>query len=321
MSSGVPRARAPLAHATLTLAALAVEAVVGYPDRLHRRLPHPVVGLGALISEGERRLNRSDRSPRASRLSGIATVAATAGVAALAGLAASRLPGPASVLAATLGLAQRSLCDHVSAVAKALEADDLPAARAAVGMIVGRDTAGLDASGVATAAIESLAESFNDGVVAPAFWLALAGLPGLYAYKAVNTADSLIGHREPRWKDFGWAAARTDDLMNLAPARFAGVLIAMAGGGGWKTMLRDARRHASPNAGWPEAAMAGALGVRLGGPVAYDGVMTDRPVFGDGPAPTVADLKQALNIYVRATGLLWAAFATLSFRGGREWRR
>ncbi len=321
MSSGVPRGGAPFAHASLALAALAVEALVGYPDRLHRRLPHPVVGLGALINAGERCLNRPERSPRARRLSGVATVVATAGVAALAGLVASRLPGPAPVLAATLGLAQRSLYDHVAAVAKALEVDDLPAARTAVGMIVGRDTAELDASGVATAAIESLAESFNDGVVAPAFWLALAGLPGLYAYKAVNTADSLIGHKEPRWKDFGWAAARTDDVMNLAPARLAGALIAMAGGGGWTVMLRDARHHASPNAGWPEAAMAGALGVRLGGPVAYDGVMTDRPVFGEGPPPTVADLKRALNIYVRSTGLLWMAVATLSSRGGRAWRR
>lgn len=293
------------------------EALIGYPHRLHRRLPHPVVGLGALIDAGERLLNRPERSPRAKRISGIATVAATAGIAALAGLAASRLPGPAPVLAATLGLAQRSLHDHVAAVAKALEADDLSAARIAVGMIVGRDTAALDASGVAAAAIESLAESFNDGIVAPSFWLALAGLPGLYAYKAVNTADSLIGHREPRWKDFGWAAARTDDVMNLAPARLAGALIAMAGGGGWKIMLRDARHHASPNAGWPEAAMAGALGVRLGGPVAYDGVMTDRPVFGQGSPPTAADLRRALNIYVRACGLLWAAVAI----GGRAWGR
>jgi adenosylcobinamide-phosphate synthase len=169
---------------------------------------------------------------------------------------------------------------------------------------------------VAAAAIESLAESFNDGVVAPAFWLAVGGLPGLCAYQAVNTADSLIGHREPRWKDFGWAAARTDDVMNLAPARLAGVLIAMAGGGGWRIMARDARYHASPNAGWPEAAMAGALGVRLGGPVAYEGVMTDRPIFGEGPPPTPADLRRALNVYVQACGLLWSTIAI----GGRAWR-
>lgn len=308
-------------NARLALAALATEALVGYPDRLHRRLPHPVVGLGALIDGAERRLNRPDRGPGVRRLSGIATVAATAGLAAVVGLAASRLPGPGPVMAATLGLAQRSLHDHVAAVLKALEADDLPKARTAVGMIVGRDTAALDASGVAAAAIESLAESFNDGIVAPAFWLALGGLPGLYAYKAVNTADSLIGHKEPRWKDFGWAAARTDDVMNLAPARLAGALIVAAGGGtwdaGWKTMLRDARHHASPNAGWPEAAMAGVLGVRLGGPVAYDGVLTERPSFGEGESPTTADLRRALNVYVRACGLLWAAVAV----GGRLWRR
>ncbi len=276
-----------------------------------------MVGLGAMIDAAERRWNRPERSPGARRLSGVATVVGTAGVAALVGLAASRLPGPAPVLAATLGLAQRSLHDHVAAVAEALEADDLPGARTAVAKIVGRDTATLEASGVAAAAIESLAESFNDGVVAPAFWLAAAGLPGLYAYKAVNTADSLIGHREPRWKDFGWAAARTDDVMNLAPARLAGALIATAGGGGWRVMIRDARRHASPNAGWPEAAMAGALGVRLGGPVAYEGVMTDRPVFGEGSEPSVVDLRRALAIHLRACGLLWAAVAI----GGRAWRR
>ena len=307
----------PEGHARLALAALATEALLGYPDRLHRWLPHPVTGLGALIDAGERLLNRSEHSPRRRRAGGVLTMAATAGVAALTGLAASRLSGPAPVLAATVGLAQRSLYDHVAAVARALETDDLPAARTAVGRIVGRDTADLDASGVAAAAIESLAESFNDGVVAPACWLAIAGLPGLFAYKALNTADSLIGHREPRWKDFGWAAARTDDLMNLAPARLAGALIVTAGGGGWSIMLRDARHHASPNAGWPEAAMAGALGVRLGGAVAYDGVMTERPTFGEGPVPVAADLRRALDIYVKACGLLWAVIAV----GGRAWRR
>jgi len=303
--------------ARLALAALATEALIGYPDRLHRRLPHPVTVLGAMIETGERRLNRPERSGPRRKAAGIATLIATTGVAALAGLAASRLPGPARVLAATVGLAQRSLHDHVAAVAEALEADDLAAARIAVGRIVGRDTAALDEAGVATAAIESLAESFNDGVVAPAFWLAVAGLPGLYAYKAVNTADSLIGHKEPRWKDFGWAAARTDDAMNLAPARLAGALIVLAGQKGWRIMLKDARRHASPNAGWPEAAMAGALGLTLGGPVAYDGVMTERPTFGEGPPPTPADLRRALDIYVRACGLLWAAVAA----GGSSWRR
>ena len=275
------------------------------------------MGLGTLIDAGERRLNRPDRSPGRRRIGGVVTLVATVGTAVAAGLAASRLPERGRILAATLGLAQKSLHDHVAAVARALETDDLPAARLAVGKIVGRDTANLDASGVAAAAIESLAESFNDGVVAPAFWLVLGGLPGLYAYKAVNTADSLIGHREARWLEFGWAAARTDDIMNLAPARLAGALIAATAGGGWRVMLRDAHRHASPNAGWPEAAMAGALGVRLGGPVAYDGVLTDRPVFGEGPAPTAADLRRALTLYVRACGLLWAIVAV----GTQPWRR
>jgi adenosylcobinamide-phosphate synthase len=158
---------------------------------------------------------------------------------------------------------------------------------------------------VAAAALESLAESFNDGVVAPAFWLTVGGLPGLFAYKAVNTADSMIGHKEPRWRSFGWAAARADDALNLAPARLAGALIALAGGGGWRVMLRDARKHASPNAGWPEAAMAGALDVRLGGPACYDGVLNDRPAFGDGRPPEARDLRRGLGVYVRACGLLW----------------
>lgn len=216
---------------------------------------------------------------------------------------------------ATTGLAQRSLHDHVAAVRRQLEAGDLAEARLAVGRIVGRDVEGLDAEGVAAAALESLAESFNDGVVAPAFWLAVGGLPGLFAYKAVNTADSLIGHKEPRWRSFGWASARADDAMNLVPARLAGALIALAGGGGWRTMLRDARKHASPNAGWPEAAMAGALGVRLGGAASYDGVRVERPLFGEGRAPDARDLRRGMGVYVGACGLLWLLAA------GAAWRR
>jgi adenosylcobinamide-phosphate synthase len=222
---------------------------------------------------------------------------------------------PLAVIA-SVGLAQRSLYEHVAAVRTALDASDLGAAREAVGGIVGRDVAALDDSQVAAAALESLAESFNDGVIAPAFWLALAGLPGLFVYKAVNTADSLIGHMEPRWRAFGWAAARTDDLMNLIPARLAGALIAVAGRGGFKTMLRDAPRHASPNAGWPEAAMAGALGLSLGGPARYDGVLVARPSFGDGSAAQPRDLARGLRLFVRACGLLWilAALGALAWR-------
>jgi len=197
------------------------------------------------------------------------------------------------------------LFTHVRAVLRPLADGDLVAARREVAQIVGRDTASLNESGVAGAALESLAESFNDGIVAPAFWLFVGGLPGLFAYKALNTADSLIGHREPRWRMFGWAAARADDVVNLIPARLAGALLAIAGGGGLLVMWRDAPKHASPNAGWPEAAMAGALRIRLGGPTAYDGEMHERPVFGAGASPTVGDLKRGLRIYVIACGLLW----------------
>ena len=154
-------------------------------------------------------------------------------------------------------------------------------------------------------------------MVAPAFWLAVAGLPGLFAYKAVNTGDSLIGHMEPRWRAFGWAAARADDLMNLIPARLAGALLVLARGGGLRIMLRDARRHASPNAGWPEAAMAGAISRRLGGPATYGGVAHPRPTFGQGPGPDANDLARALSLYRRACGLLWLALGI----GGLAWRR
>jgi adenosylcobinamide-phosphate synthase len=304
----------------LTLGALILEAAFGYPDVVSRRAPHPVTKAGGVIAELERRWNTPDRSEGERKGLGVATMALVGGGALLAGVLATRAlkgrPGGVAALAliATTGLAQRSLYDHVAAILRPLECGDLPAARAALGMIVGRDTDTLTESGVAAAALESLAESFNDGVVAPAFWLALGGLPGIFAYKAVNTADSMIGHMEPRWRSFGWAAARTDDAMNLAPARLAGALIATAGGGGWQVMALDAKKHASPNAGWPEAAMAGALGVRLGGPVRYDGVMTDRPIFGNGEPPTVADLKRGLEIYLRACGLLWLVAGGIACR-------
>lgn len=287
--------------------ALGLEAALGYPARLM----HPVAWPAALIDGLERRWNRPTASDRRRRALGVALVALLALSAVLLGVAAQGLLGaslPALTLVAliaTTGLAQRSLHDHVAAVLEPLRFGDLPAARAAVSRIVGRDTQALDAEGVAAAALESLAESFNDGVVAPAFWLLVGGLPGLFAYKCVNTADSLVGHMEPRWRAFGWASARTDDLLNLIPARLAGALIALAGGRGWRAMLRDARRHASPNAGWPEAAMAGALDVQLGGDARYDGETVARPTFGDGPRPAVADLERGLRLYRRACFLLW----------------
>jgi adenosylcobinamide-phosphate synthase len=223
---------------------------------------------------------------------------------------------PMLVLAATTGLAQRSLADHVEAVAVPLAAGDLETARIAVGMIVGRDVAGLDEAGIATAAIESLAESFGDGIVTPACWLALAGLPGLAAAKAINTADSMVGHRDARHRHFGWASARADDALNYLPARLSGALLVLAAGRGWRTgwhvMQRDARGHASPNAGWPEAAMAGALGRQLGGPVSYDGEPVLRATMGDGPRPDARDLTRALVIWRRACRLLWALAAIVA---------
>lgn len=301
----------------VVLAAAAVEAAFGYPVWL--RVPHPVVWIGGCLRRLETALNHGGDLRR--RLTGVLTLLLVAGAAGGAGYILDRfLQGWALILTigvGSLGLAARSLYDHVAAVSKALAADDLPAARAAVAMIVGRDTATLDADGVASAALESLAESFNDGVVAPLFWFLVGGLAGLFAYKAVNTADSMIGHREEPYRCFGWAAARTDDLMNLIPARIAGALIAAVAGRGWRIMLRDASKHASPNSGWPEAAMAGALGVRLGGPASYDGVAHDRPVFGEGQRPSPLDLGRGLGLYLRACTVLAAALAF----GGLLWPR
>lgn len=304
------------------LLALLTDAAIGWPRPLYRRIGHPVGLFARLVDACERRWNGPDRPEGRRRRAGIATIALLLLVAGGGGLllawAARALLGPWAWigigLLAAPALAQRSLDDHVRPVAAALRAGDLPGARAEVGKIVGRDTAALDAAGVSRAAIESLAESYCDGVAAPFFWLLLLGLPGIWAYKALNTADSLIGHREARWRAFGWAAARLDDLANLAPARMAGVLICLCGGGGWRVLWRDHARHASPNAGWPEAAMAGALGLRLAGPVAYDGVAQDKPWIGDGEREAAGeDIERALRIYRRACLCLWIVAAAVAW--------
>lgn len=305
----------------LPLVALFVEGCVGYPEPLYRRIRHPVVWMGYAIDRLERRWNRPDLGDVARRWLGILTVVLVAGGAALIGyvlqnkLNGVQFGGVLVVLIATTGLAQRSLFTHVRDVLQPLSSGDLAEARVAVAKIVGRDTSNLNESGVASAALESLAESFNDGVVAPAFWLCVGGLPGLFAYKALNTADSLIGHREPRWRMFGWAAARADDLANLIPARMAGLLLVAAGRRGQWVMWRDASKHASPNAGWPEAAMAGALGIRLGGPATYDGVLHERPVFGAGAEPIANDLARGLRLYVVACGMVWMSAAIVPWIG------
>jgi len=298
----------------VALMALALDAAIGWPAGLYRRIGHPVGLFARVIDACERCGNKPSQRALRRRVQGVATMVLLVGIATgggwllqwglLRALGAWGWIGMAVL--AFPALAQRSLHDHVAPAADALERGDLPAARQAVAMIVGRDVDALDEAGVSRAAIESLAESFCDGVAAPLFWLLLFGLPGVWAYKAINTADSLIGHREERWRAFGWAAARIDDGANLVPARLGGALICLAGGGGWIVMMRDARRHASPNAGWTEAAMAGVLGLKLAGPVSYDGVMHDKPWIGDGRSDTNAgDIRRALTVYRRACLLLW----------------
>jgi len=305
---------------TLAILALALALDAALGEAPFRRVPHPVALIGRAVAALDRRLNRAERGAHDLRRRGSATVAAVAGGSALLGLAlawafqAAPLLWLAEAFAVCALLAARSLYDHVRAVAQALEAEGLDAGRAAVAHIVGRDPQTLDGHGVARAAIESLAENFSDGVVAPAFWYLLAGLPGMLAYKAVNTLDSMIGHRTPRYLDFGRAAARLDDALNLAPARLSGLLLALASGPGFgaavRAMRAGARQHRSPNAGWPEAAMAGALGLKLAGPRTYPGETVDAPFIGPGtPAATAADIRRAVRVYRRAWGLLFALAA------------
>lgn len=295
--------------------ALALDLALGWPAALYARVGHPVGGFARVIGLCAGVGNRPQWSAAWRRAMGVGTVLVLLAVAiglaaALQALASWLAGGWAWIMIGLLawpGLALRSLHDHVRPVALALARDDLTRARRAVVMIVGRDTATLDRAGVARAAIESLAESFCDGVAAPLFWLVVAGLPGLWAYKAINTADSLIGHREAPWGPFGWAAARLDDALNLLPARLGAALLCLAGGGGWAVLWRDHARHASPNAGWTEAAMAGALGLRLAGPLAYDGVAVAKDWIGQGRTGADArDVARALRLYRRACALLIA---------------
>src|SRR6266487_1603069 len=303
----------------LTLLAVLIEVIAGYPDWLLRSIGHPVTWMGHLIAALERRCNGESVNPAWRRILGALTVVLLIGIVGVAALIIERgllllpfgLVG-AAILASTL-IAQRSLHQHVARLADALENDDLRGARDAVSRIVGRDTKTLDEAGVARAAIESLAENFSDGVVAPVFWMIIAGLPGAATYKAISTADSMIGHHSPRYEAFGWAAARLDDLVNLPASRIAALLIIAAAAvtqgapppAAWRAVRRDARHHRSPNAGYPEAAMAGALSLSLAGPRAYGGVVIDDAFMGNGRrAAKTTDIRAALALYRRADAIL-----------------
>jgi len=296
----------------LTALAVVIEIITGYPDWLLRSIGHPVIWMGRFISTLERRWNDGSAGPGRRQILGAITVLLLVAIVGVAALVIERalliLPFGmvgAGMLGSTL-IAQRSLYQHVARVADALENEGITSAREAVSHLVGRDTEPLDETGVARAAIESLAENFSDGVVAPVFWMVIAGLPGAATYKAISTADSMIGHPSPRYQAFGWAAARFDDLVNLPASRVTALLIIAAAAitrgasapAAWRTMRRDARHHRSPNAGYPEAAMAGALGLSLAGPRAYGGVVIDDAIMGNGRrAAKTTDIRAALALY------------------------
>ena len=299
--------------------ALGLEAAFGYPHAIYKRIGHPATWLGALISTLDGALNRAHQSAGLRSTAGVLTLVIIVAIPAVIAWYIERALVSdwagnlvLAVLTSTL-LASRSLYVHVRDVAGALETGSIIAARSAVSRIVGRDPQVLDEHGVARAAIESLAENASDGVVAPAFWFLVLGLPGLAAYKAINTADSMIGHRNPRHEAFGWAAARFDDLVNLLPSRllFAAAALVVPGAStraAIQAMASDASRHRSPNAGWPESAMAGALGLKLNGPKNYAGVLVNDAYMGNGRREaTGQDIRDALRLASMAWAIMVAA--------------
>ena len=307
----------------ILLLALALDALIGDP----RWLPHPVRLMGWLTGILDRALNRERHGASTRVCFGTVAVLLVLGASAAAGWAITTHAAPlgwgwlAELALVAMLLAQRNMADHMVSVARALDRGVVPA-REAVRHIVGRDLRALDGYGIARAAIESGAENYSDGVVAPAFWYLLLGLPGLLAYKAINTMDSMIGHRSPRHHAFGRAAARIDDAVNWAPARIAGGLIALAAlvvpgarpARAWRTMVRDAPRHSSPNAGWPEAAMAGALGLALLGPRQYEGeAAADQAWLGDGRRDATAhDLRRTVWVFTVACALVAVLTAAIA---------
>lgn len=306
--------------------ALLIERFTGYPKALHMKVGHPVEWMGRLIDWLDNALNKQSQPAAVQKLSGVAALLllliACFIPAWIVSVILARLDSGwiIEALIATAFFAQKSLRQHVRQVFVGL-GHSLAEGRRAVSMIVGRDTSRLDESGISRAALESLAENTADGVVAPALWYALLGLPGLVLYKAINTADSMIGHKTERHLHFGWAAARLDDLVNLPASRLTGALFAAAAWitskesaeKAWHAMWRDAPKHQSPNAGWPEAAMAAALGLRFGGPRSYEGTMIDLPWMGEGRRDlTRQDIRRGLRLYGRALSLFFVALLVIS---------
>lgn len=273
-------------HLYILVLAMLLDMLVGDPDYIWQKVSHPVVLFGKAISIADEELNRVEDAVENRRLMGVIAIAALLALAAATGILIGVITSGFGVLGwiieiaiVSVFLAQKSLADHVSRVLEPLRSGDLAGAKHALSMIVGRNPDKLDESGISRASIESLAENFSDGVVAPVFWYALLGLPGLFAYKMLNTADSMIGHMSEKYRDFGRASAKLDDIANWVPARISAILISIAalldrndtsGERAIKCALDDAQLHRSPNAGWPEAAMAGALDIALAGPRSYE---------------------------------------------------
>ena len=319
-----------MSHLLILLAAIGLDRVIGDPPWLWQRVPHPVVLFGKAIDLLEKPLNRTTFTAEGRRLNGVFTIVLLLVASVVVGLVLASIfeslgfPGLVlEVIVVGVFLAQKSLGDHVQAVAHGLLQDGLEGGRQAVAMIVGRDPKTLDESGVSRAAIESLSENFADGVVAPVFWYAIAGLPGILAYKMLNTADSMIGHKNERFIDFGWASARLDDLANWPAARLSAVMLALAaamtlgagaGRRAFSAALRDSGLHRSPNSGWPEASMAGALDLQLAGPRVYGGVRVSEPMMhaagrsDAGPA----DILIGIRVFYMACTVM-AAFVAVAW--------
>jgi adenosylcobinamide-phosphate synthase len=317
-----------MSNPTILLLALLIDAVVGDPQWLYRAIPHPATVIGQIVGWLDRELNDEDDRPGMRRFWGIVSVVFLLGSALTVGwivqLVLLAIPLGwivVAVLMSTL-IAQNGLYLHVAAVAEALEDEGLDGGREAVRHIVGRDPEMLDEPGVARASLESLAENLSDGVTAPIFWALLLGLPGILAYKVINTADSMIGHRTERHELFGWAAARLDDLLNYLPARVAALVLCAAAvvvpgasaHAALQAMRQDARRHRSPNAGWPEAALAGGLGLALAGPRIYDGELVDDAWMNEGgrAEATPADIRRALKLFIVACTIQGAIVAVIA---------